>query len=165
MIGAPVADYLRIYMNDQLALGVLWREVARRSERQNAGTPTGEMLTRVANAIAEDVETFRALMLRLELRTNPVKTAAVVVGERIGRLKLNGRVRSYSPLSRYLELEFLAHGIEGKKVLWATLRDQAGLGERFPDVDFGELIRRAEDQRADVERFRVGAAADAFARR
>lgn len=77
-----------------------------------------------------------------------------VVAERVGRLKLNGRLRTYSPLSRFVELEFLAMGIEGKKLLWGTLRDLAGLS-RLPDIDFDDLIKRAERQRADLEPFRV----------
>jgi hypothetical protein len=50
--------FLGIYLNDQLALGVLWREVARRSQRNNSGTQLGEALAHVSVGIAEDVETF-----------------------------------------------------------------------------------------------------------
>jgi hypothetical protein len=151
--------YLAIYLNDQLALGIGWRELARRAASENRGTDAGEMLERVARGISEDVETFASIMERLNVRQSRVKTGAAVVGERLGRLKLNGRVRGYSPLSRFVELEFLAMGIDGKQLLWRTLRDLAGLRERLPDVDFDELIRRAEQQRADVEPFRAVAGA------
>ncbi|HEU0127960.1 MAG TPA: hypothetical protein VFQ48_05065 [Pseudonocardiaceae bacterium] len=154
--------FLGIYLNDQLASGVVWREVARRSQRNNSGMELGEVLARVAAGIAEDVETFQEIMRRLGIRRNPVKIGLVVGAERLGRLKLNGRLRTYSPLSRFAELEFLAMGIEGKKLLWATLRDLAGLGSRLPDVDFGELIERAERQRAELEPFRVRAGIEAF---
>ena len=147
-------------MNDQLALGIAWREVARRSQRSNEGTPVGDALERVATAIAEDVETFETIMRRLGIRRNPVKTSLVIAGERVGRLKLNGAVRTYSPLSRFLELDFLVMGIEGKRILWANLRDLAGLASRLPDVDFDALIARAERQRAELEPFRVRAGAD-----
>ena len=155
---------LRIYMNDQLALGVVWREVARRAQRENAGTEFGEALARVAQGIAEDVRTFESLMDRLGLERSTVKPALAVVAERVGRLKLNGRVRGYSPLSRFAELDFLAMGIEGKKILWANLRDLAGLPERLPDVDFEHLIERAERQRAELEPFRARAGREAFGR-
>jgi hypothetical protein len=155
-----VAVFLRIYMNDQLALGIAWRELARRSERSNRGTELGDALARVAAGIAEDVETFEELMRRLGLRRNPVKKTLALVGERAGRLKLNARVRSYSPLSRFLELDTLALGIDGKKLLWSNLRDLAGLEERLPDVDFDELILRAERQRAELEPFRALAGED-----
>jgi hypothetical protein len=153
---------LGIYLNDQLALGVLWREVARRARRENDGTDLGAMLERVSSAIAEDVGTFESIMARLDVARSPVKTTAAVVAERLGRLKPNGRLRGYSPLSRFVELEFLAMGLDGKKLLWTTLRDLAGLRERLPEVDFDGLIARAEAQRDDLEPFRVAAGAAAL---
>lgn len=157
-------QYLGIYLNDQLAMGVVWRELARRSVANNRGTAAGEVLERVATGIAEDVETFRDIMRRLEIRVSRVKTGLAVVAERVGRVKPNGRLTSYSPLSRFEELEMLAMGIDGKKQLWATLRDLADLAERLPDVDFDGLIERAARQRAEVEPIRVVAGIEAFTR-
>ena len=157
-----VDEFLGIYLNDQLAAGMLWREMARRSQRSNSGTELGEALARVSAEIAEDVETFQRIMRRLGIRLNPVKIGLAVGAERLGRLKLNGRLGTYSPLSRFVELEFLAMGIEGKKLLWKTLRDLAGLASRLPDVDFDHLIERAERQRADLEPFRVQAGTEAL---
>jgi hypothetical protein len=154
--------FLRIYMNDQLALGIAWREVAKRAQGENDGTALGEALRRVATGIAEDVETFEAIMDRLGFGRDRVKTAAATVAERVGRLKLNGRLRGYSPLSRFAELDFLAIGIEGKKILWANLRDFADLPTRLPDVDFDRLIERAQAQRDEIEPFRAQAGRDAF---
>ena len=153
---------LGIYLRDQLALGVLWRELARRAQRHNRGTPLGDALDRVSAGIAEDVETFESIMRRLGVRTNPLKTALAVAAERSGRLKLNGRLGSYSPLSRFEELEFLTMGIDAKKQLWTTLSDLADLASRLPDVDFDALVRRADQQRAELEPFRVRAGIDAF---
>ena len=149
-------------MNDQLALGVVWREVARRSERSNRGTELGAALARIAAGIAEDVATFEQLMERLGISRSRVKPSLALVAERLGRLKLNGRVREYSPLSRFAELDVLAMGLEGKKILWANLRDLAGVGERLPDVDFDHLIERAASQRAELEPFRVRAGREAL---
>ena len=154
--------YLGIYLNDQLAAGLLWRETARRAQRSNDGSDLGAALARVAAAIAEDVETFEAIMRRLGVRRNPVKTAAAVAAERMGRLKLNGRLTSYSPLSRFVELDLLTYGIQGKKVLWQNLRDCARLGERLPDFDFDALIARAQAQLDEIEPFRLSAGAAAL---
>ncbi|MDQ3761397.1 MAG: hypothetical protein M3460_06765 [Actinomycetota bacterium] len=155
--------FLGIYMNDQLAAGMLWREVAQRSQRNNSGTQLGEALARVSAGIAEDVETFQKIMCRLGIRMNPVKIGLAIGAERLGRLKLNGRLGTYSPLSRFVELDFLAMGIEGKKLLWTTLRDLAGLASRLPNIDFDHLIERAERQRADLEPFRVRAGTEVLA--
>jgi hypothetical protein len=155
--------FLGIYMNDQLAAGVVWREVARRSQRSNEGTALGDALARVSGAIAEDVATFEQIMERLGIPRNPVKARLAVVAERVGRLKLNGSLRSYSRLSRFVELDFLAMGIDGKKLLWANLRDLAGLSSRLPDVDFDRLVERAQWQRDEIEPFRAEAGRDALA--
>jgi hypothetical protein len=154
--------FLRIYMNDQLALGVAWREVAKRTRGENEGTPLGEALESVATGIAEDVETFEAMMEQLGLGRDRVKPTLAMAAERLGRFKLNGQLRGYSPLSRFAELDLLAMGIEGKKILWANLRDFADLRGRLPDVDFDRLIERAERQRAELEPFRARAGREAF---
>jgi hypothetical protein len=154
--------FLGIYLRDQLALGVAWRELARRAAGNNKGTEAGTALARVAAAIAEDVATFEKIMDRLNIRPDRMKNLAVTVAERIGRFKPNGRLLSYSPLSRFEEIEFLIMGIEGKKQLWSTLRDLAGLGARLPDVDFDELVERAAAQRAQLEPYRTDAGLEAF---
>ncbi|WP_116203575.1 hypothetical protein [Amycolatopsis circi] len=156
---------LGIYLNDQLAMGLAWRELARRAARNNRGTEFEVPLRELASAIAEDVETFRGVMLALQVRANSVKAAFAVAAERLGRFKPNGRIASYSPLSRFWELEALAMGIEGKKILWTTLRDTANLGKRLPDVDFEGLLVRADRQRSLLEPARVRAGEEAFARR
>jgi quercetin dioxygenase-like cupin family protein len=153
---------LAVYMNDQLAAGVLWREVARRAARENRGTEAEPMLSRLAGEIAQDVERFRDIMRRLKIPERRGKTAAAVVAERLGRLKLNGRLLGYSPLSRFVELDFLAMGIEGKKILWANLRDLAHLHRALADVSFDELINRAEEQRRLIEPLRQRAGEDAL---
>ncbi len=155
-------EFLRIYLRDQLAMGIGWRELARRAARSNEGTEMGEALDRVAKAIAADVDTFREIMRRLRITPDPVKNTAALAAERVGRLKPNGRLRGYSPLSRFEELELLTMGIDGKKQMWTTLRDLAGLRARITDIDFDHLVARAEEQRAELEPYRVAAGAEAF---
>ena len=74
--------------------------------------------------IEEERETLERLMTQLGLKPSRPKVVAAWVVEKVGRLKLNGQVRGYSPLSRVLELESLAVGIAGKEALWKppTLR-------------------------------------------
>ncbi len=160
-----MTDYLAVYLRDQLALGVTWRALARRARDNNKGTELGKALAEVADGIAEDVRTFKAIMRTLGVRSNPAKVVLAAAAERLGRLKRNGRWVSYSPLSRFLELEGLAMGIEGKKILWHTLGELAGLRERLPGTDFEELLARAARQRQTLEPFRREAGTQAFAAR
>ena len=154
--------FLRIYMSDQLALGVVWRELARRALGAAEGTPDADVLRPVADAIAEDVATFAQMMRRLGFSTRTPKVAAAILAERAGRLKLNGRIVRRSPLSRFQELDVLVMGIEGKVVLWQNLRAGAGLDARLPDVDFDRLIERAREQRARLEPLHAHAAREAL---
>jgi len=150
-------------MNDQLAAGILWREFAWRAHRNNKGSELGEALARVATITTEDVETFKEMMARLGLRRNPAKAAVAIASERLGRLKLNGHLRSYSPLSRFAELDFLLFGVVGKKILWRNLGDLAGLRARLPEVDFDEMLRRAQAQIDLIEPFHAEAGREALA--
>jgi len=78
---------------------------------------------------------LEALMQRLGIPLSRMKRPLALVAERVGRLKPNGQLRGYSPLSRFLELESLALGLDGKKLLWANLRDVAQVRDRLVGVD------------------------------
>lgn len=154
---------LGIYLNDQLALGVAGRELARRAQRENATAELGTFLHRLAIEVGEDVDALERIMERLGIPLSRVKRPLALVAERVGRLKPNGRVRGYSPLSRFLELESLALGLDGKKMLWSNLRDLAGVSGRLADVDFESLIERAQRQRDELEPYRIEAGRVALA--
>ncbi|MEJ7570043.1 MAG: hypothetical protein WKF41_17480 [Gaiellaceae bacterium] len=85
-----------------------------------------------------------------------------MTGEKLGRLKLNGQVRGYSPLSRLLELETLSVGISGKLALWRSLEQLPEIVERLPGIDLEQLVERAQRQRAELEEHRLAAAREAF---
>jgi hypothetical protein len=156
--------YLAIYLNDQLALGTGWRELARRAASGAEAPEARAALELVATGVAEDVETFESIMERLGIARDRVKPLLATAGERFGRLKPNGHLRTPSPLSPFVELDALAMGIDGKRLLWENLRDLAGLGDRLADVDFDELIARAQAQRDELEPFRAQAGRTAFLR-
>jgi hypothetical protein len=101
-------------------------------------------------------------MDRLGIRRDPVKRAAAWGAEKVGRLKLNGQLTGYSPLSRVVELETLSLGVAGKLGLWRALRDVAPGG--IPADDLERLIKRAERQRRGLETQRRRAAEIAFRR-
>jgi hypothetical protein len=155
---------LGIYLNDQLALGVAGRELARRAASENTGTELGMFLERLAREVTEDVDTLEGVMERLEIPLSRMKRPLALVAERVGRLKPNGQLRGYSPLSRFLELESLALGLDGKELLWGNLRELANVGDRLVEVDFGALIDRAARQRDELEPFRVAAGREALTR-
>lgn len=153
---------LSIYLNDHLAGAVVGVELAKRTLRSNRGNDLGAYLEGLVPELVEDRGTLRSVMHQLGARTSRVKPAFGLVAERMGRLKLNGQVSGYSPLSRVLELEGLTMGIQGKLSLWRNLGDTPGLPARLQGIDLAQLAARAERQQAGLEPHRVEAARRAF---
>ena len=154
---------LGIYLNDHLAGSTVGVELARRARRSNEGNEYGDVLERIAREIEEDRETLKGLMDSLEIGHDRVKVGGAWVAEKFGRLKPNGRLLSYSPLSRLVELEALALGISGKLSLWEALREVAAEDARLDADDLARLADRAERQRKEVWQVRQRAAREAFA--
>ena len=153
---------LGIYLNDHLAGATAGLELARRTLGRNKEGKLGASLSRITSAIEEDRDALRSIMERLGVAPNLAKTSLARVAERAGRLKLNGRLLTYSPLSRVEELETLRLGVEGKLCLWRTLKDVRAGDPRLEGVDLDELARRAESQRDELEAMRIASARKAF---
>ncbi|MGE5272900.1 MAG: hypothetical protein ACM3QU_03890 [Verrucomicrobiota bacterium] len=153
---------LAVYLNDHLAGATLGLELVRRTARENEGTTLGTFLADILlPAIEEDLHALERLMGQLGISPSRPKVAAAWLAEKLGRLKLNGELRRYSPLSRLLELEGLAVGIEGKRALWLAL-EAASNGDRVRGFDFQALAQRAESQRSRLEEHALAAAKEAL---
>jgi hypothetical protein len=154
---------LAIYLNDHLAGATLGLELVRRAARENAGSLVGTFLEEeLLPEIVQDRETLQRLMRQLGVASARPKIAAAWVAEKLGRLKLNGSLRQYSPLSRLLELEGLAVGIEGKRALWLALDASSAVDASAAGFDFPALAERAASQRSRLEKHRLAAASDAL---
>jgi hypothetical protein len=153
-----VGKLLAIYLNDHLAGATVGVELARRLRGSNQGDPAfGPTLAELCAEIEADRETLEAVMERLGVNRSRLKPFAAVVGERLGRLKLNGQLRGYSPLSRLDELEILQLGVTGKQRLWQAL-EQTHAGE-LRGFDLGALAERARGQLGRLEELHSKAAA------
>ncbi|HEY6638878.1 MAG TPA: hypothetical protein VIZ61_14465 [Solirubrobacterales bacterium] len=152
---------LGIYLNDHLAGSVVGSRLAKRIARQNEGNDYGTGIARIAREIEEDKATLHQLMERLGIGEQRARLAMAWVAEKAMRLKPNGNLFRYSPLSRVLELETLTMGITGKLELWRSM-DAVENGNAIPGFDFTQLARRAEAQRDLVEELRVRAAEEAL---
>jgi hypothetical protein len=158
-----VGKLLSIYLNDHLAGATVGCELSKRAARQNADGEFGPPLARIRDEIAEDRATLERVLDAVGVKRDKVKAAGAYAGEKLGRLKLNGRVRGYSPLSRVVELEGLALGVTGKRALWKAL---ATLGDdRLAGFDFGALAERADRHAEELESLRLRAVELTFAQR
>ncbi|HXS47779.1 MAG TPA: hypothetical protein VN756_09995 [Solirubrobacterales bacterium] len=149
---------LAVYLNDHFAGATLGMELARRLRSSNENDA---ILSRPLEEICAEIEADRAtleqLMDQLGIHRGRVKPAAAWAGEKLGRLKLNGQLHGYSPLSGLVELELLYIGITGKMRMWKAL--QHTLGEGVGEFDFRQLSERAARQLGRVEELHLSAAA------
>lgn len=153
-----MSELLAIYLNDHLAGSTAGVELARRLRASNEGDPEfGPALAEICAEIEADREALKATMARLGVGESKLKPLAAVLGERLGRLKPNGQLRGYSPLSRLVELELLQIGVAGKRRLWRALEQTHG-GE-LSDLDPGALAERATAQLRRLEALHLKAAA------
>ena len=157
------AKRLSVYLNDHLAGSTVGVELARRASKENTGTPLGDWLQGLSRELDEDRAILVRLMDRLGVRRNHVEVAAAWTAEKVGRLKLNGQLTGYSPLSPLVELEALHLGITGNVDLWKALRHSVAERLRDIDIDVDERVRRAEGQAQELERHRLDVAAKALA--
>ena len=159
MGGPDDKKLLSIYMNDHLAGSTLGVELVQRIASSNRGSPLGELLEGLTVEIKEDRATLERLMEHVGAGRDRVKVTGAWAAEKVGRLKLNGQIRGYSPLSRLEELESLGLGITGKRDMWEAL--SRALGE-VAGFDFDQLATRAERQLQEIEPHRLEAAEQAF---
>ena len=155
---------LAIYLNDHLAGSTGGHELAKRAAAGNRGNTHGAFLERLAAEIGEDRATLISIMRALGVRVDRVKVLGGWAAEKVGRLKLNGRVTGYSPLSRVVELEGLTLGVHGKLELWRKLDDLEPKPHGLVAFDLPALIRRAERQLQELEEHSRQSGAEAFAR-
>jgi hypothetical protein len=155
--------YLPIYLNDHYAGSTLGVELAKRAAKNNDGNAEfGPALATLASEIDEDRDALKRIMDRLDVSEDRIKASIFWLGEKVGRLKPNGELLQFSPLSRVVELEGLITGVGGKLSLWRTLLE---LAEREDRLDAGELevlAGRAEDQLLRLHALRGAAGLIAF---
>jgi hypothetical protein len=152
-----VTRRLAIYLNDHLAGAAAGTELAKRALRENRGSDFEETLEWLVGQILEDRATLERMMDDLGVVKSRVKGILALGLERVGRLKLNGQLTGYSPLSRLVELEGLVLGVTGKLSLWENLREAAAQEPGLAVFDFDMLTARAHEQldRLQAERLRA----------
>jgi hypothetical protein len=153
---------LRIYLQDHLAGATGGVELVRRARGANRQTAYGDPLARLADDIVADRRALEGIMGELGFSADRAKNVALWAAEKAGRLKLNGRLTGYSPLSRLIELEGLITGINGKLSLWRSLMEIAPEEPRLDPDRLGRLLERGQEQLRTLEGLRDRAAREAL---
>ncbi len=158
----PANDQLGAYLSDHLAGSVAAIDLIEKLRSHNEDTPLAAYMTELEPQIAADQEVLKQLIERIGEARNVVKQAGGWVVEKLSRVRLDERVTRSADLSRLLELEMLATGIDAKRSLWQALRPIAAVNPDVASLDLDDLVGRAEAQRLGVENHRVEAAVRAF---
>lgn len=153
---------LSIYLNDHLAGAVAGLELAKRARGSNEEGELGAFLERLVEEIEADKRTLEGVMDELEIGRDRPKLLFGWTTEKLGRLKLNGQLSGYSPLSRMLELEGLVVGVTAKEALWRALRELSAAEPRLDAALLDSLAERAQRQRRELDEQRLRAAREAL---
>lgn len=155
-------ELLRIYLQDHLAASCGALELAKRAHGSNRGTEFGPGLAALRERLTDDRAALLDVMDRLGVGRDRVKEGAAWVAEKAGRLKLNGSVRAYSPLSRVVELEGLAMLLLGQRRMWEALGHVTAGDPRMAGFDGAARAAGAEEALARVAELHARASALAF---
>jgi hypothetical protein len=159
---APPEVRLAVYLRDHLAAGAAGHQLAMRTLENNRGTVYEAALAQLERELGEERDTLRRVAASLGITPAPGKERAAQAAEWLGRWKLNGQLRGYSPLSRVIELEGLAAGVVARQRVWAAV-EACGLQGRLPaGVDVADQQSRAQDQLDRLQSQHAVAVREAF---
>ncbi len=154
---------LAIYLRDHRAGAASGVSLAGRMRRASEGSERETALASLERDIEQDRRSLEQIMARCDVEPSRVKDLFGVVGERISRLKMNGRLIGYSPLSVVIELEALAAGVFTKRNLWRALAAVADAPSELDPDELQRLIERATAQLDVLTELHRAAAEEAFA--
>jgi hypothetical protein len=155
--------HLATYLNDHLAGSSAAFELLDLLEAEHAKTPIATLAAGLREDVSADRRELEALMTRLGIAQSGPRKAAGWLAEKSAEFKLRLDDPGGGNL-RLLEIfEALSLGIEGKRLLWRSLKTAAVYNPELQGTDYATLERRADEQRIGVEPFRMGAAKGTFA--
>ncbi|RNL57647.1 hypothetical protein [Arthrobacter oryzae] len=155
------AKLLGLYLADHLAGSTAGVARTGRMARAFADTPFAAEIARLSVDIRRERHFLRRLIRDLGVPQRPHRQAAAWIAEHLGRLKLNGRIVSRSPMTMVLETELMRAAILGKLGAWQTLEDLAPELGLDPAV-FAALTEEARAQIAVLDRAHEHARTNAF---
>ncbi len=152
---------LTIYLSDHLAGATGAVQRLSQMVSQHTDLDVHAELVTLASEVEQDRGVLLDIIERVGGRPQRLKLVAGRFGEVLGRLKLNGRVWSRSPLTPLVEIEAIQAGVTGKLSLWQSLgahADTLGLDAN----DLADLQDRARTQLRVLEQCHAGLAPGAF---
>lgn len=136
-------DRLRIYLSDHAAMMTAEEELAERCLKENRGQSGQDELVQLLEELVREIHSQRE-MLHIALKSmdagpDVVKEFSGWLVEKMGRLKWNGQISGYSPLSRVLELETLLASVQIRLAFWKGAR-KTSVSDPLPTSDIQVVI-------------------------
>lgn len=144
--------YLSIYLKDHLAMATGGIEFMKRAAKNNQDHSLGEDLSQMVGELEEERDELKGVMDRVGVDDSQFKKAGAWLAEKAGRLKFNGQIIKYSPLSRVLEVEFLLSAVQARKSLWRTITDAEKIYPSLQEAPSRQMIAQADGQLVRLER-------------
>jgi hypothetical protein len=143
---------LAIHLRDHDALLVAAGELAKRMGSPDRPPEERAFAAELGRVARDDRDCLEQFLGRLGSAPSRARVTAVAAAEKLGRLKLNGRVLRRSPLSAVTELEGSRLLLSSDRDLWSGLAHLA-----IGPSDAAERARRAEKLLATAETLRLAA--------
>ena len=147
---------LATYLHDHLSGALFAIDLLKFLQDQHDGEPLGQFATEILVQVQSDRDVLQGLTERLDAERSILKETGAWLSEKVSRWKLHRRAAG--EFGTFEALELLAVGILGKRSLWRALATLAPLDDRLQNVDFEQLIARAQSQYDRVEQHRLESA-------
>ena len=143
---------LDVYLNDHLAGGTAGVNLAEMAADEHRSDVHGAFFGEIASEINADHETLQRIMAALGTTRSATKVAAAEIGSKMMAPKFKG---TEDELNAFVTLETLSIGVEGKHLLWQSLKTVEDAYPSLVEFDLDGLIARARDQRQRIEAKRL----------
>jgi hypothetical protein len=156
-----MSDPLATYLHDHLAGSHFAITLLEALREQHSKESLADFAQALAADVKQDQETLQGIIDRVgKAHLDWPETAGWFV-EKASLLKLQ-RNDSEGGIGTFEALETLTLGIRGKLALWQVLPVIRKVDPRVPDIDYGKLAERAEEQYARAEERRLESAVITF---
>ena len=149
-------EHLSIHLNDHLAGSVIAVEILEHLESE--ASDLVQDLGALKTEIEVDRRQLKQLLDRLGISESRVRKVTSWIAEQVTEAKFEADDESRGTLRRLERLEALALGIDGKSAMWHALKAAAELSPELREIDYEQLVQRAQQQRSRVEMLRLQAA-------
>ena len=142
------------YLEDHLAGSEAGRSTVRRIRRDHVADEVGLAMARFDLQFEEEQRSLRTAIQRLDDRPSP-SLVTQAIGLTSSLLVWARRTALPEPVPSLLEdLEALAVGVWGKRLLWGAIARKAAEDPRLSDIEIERLVEMAEAQEIELLRLR-----------